>query len=79
MIHYVKGKVPRQAHVGIPETPEPEPLTEEGNEWELRIQRGGEYTSIFYDFYPFDVEEPLLVTSEAEAVEMNYAKVWRKE
>lgn len=39
---------------GLLETPEPEPLVEEG-EWELRIKRGGEYTSIFYDFYPFDV------------------------
>ena len=40
---------------GLLETPEPEPLVEDGNEWELRIRRRGEYTSIFYDFYPFDV------------------------
>lgn len=25
------------------------------NEWEVRIQRGGEYTKVFYPFYPIDV------------------------
>jgi homogentisate 1,2-dioxygenase len=40
---------------GLLETPEPEPMAEEGREWELRIRRRGQDTAIFYDFYPFDV------------------------
>jgi len=40
---------------GLLETPEPEPLAAEEREWEVRIERRGERTSIFYDFYPFDV------------------------
>lgn len=28
---------------------------EDGQEWELRIKKRGQYTSIFYDFYPMDV------------------------
>src|SRR5437016_2528374 len=37
------------------ETPEPEPVTEQRAEWELRVRRRGEYTSVFYDFCPLDV------------------------
>lgn len=38
------------------ETPEPAPVMEnDGREWELRIKRGDQYTSVFYDFCPMDV------------------------
>lgn len=38
------------------ETPEPAPVSDaDGQEWELRIKRGGQYTSVFYDFCPMDV------------------------
>jgi homogentisate 1,2-dioxygenase len=38
------------------ETPEPAPVPEsDGEEWELRIKRGSQYTSVFYDFNPMDV------------------------
>lgn len=37
------------------ETPEPEPIVEQKPEWELRVRRRGEYTSVFYDFCPLDV------------------------
>jgi len=37
------------------ETPEPEPVIEQKPEWELRVKRRGEYTSVFYDFCPLDV------------------------
>ena len=37
------------------ETPDPEVVTEERDEWELLVKRLGEYTSIFYDFRPLDV------------------------
>lgn len=38
------------------ETPEPAPVTTDtGQEWELRIKRGQQYTSVFYDFCPMDV------------------------
>ncbi len=40
---------------GVIETPEPQPLQEDGREWELRIKLRGELTSVFYDFCPFDV------------------------
>lgn len=36
-------------------TPEPEPLPDEGREWELRIKARGGVTSAFYDFNPIDV------------------------
>jgi len=37
------------------ETPEPAPVTEQKAEWELRVRRRGEHTSVFYDFCPLDV------------------------
>jgi homogentisate 1,2-dioxygenase len=38
------------------DTPELEPVRDEdGQEWELRIKKRGQYTSVFYDFYPMDV------------------------
>jgi len=40
---------------GVIETPEPRPVTEQRAEWELRVRRRGEYTSVFYDFCPLDV------------------------
>jgi homogentisate 1,2-dioxygenase len=36
------------------ETPEPVAHNEHG-EWEVRIKRLGRFTSLFYDFHPFDV------------------------
>ena len=36
----------------IPELEAPEP---DGQEWELRVKRMGQLTSVFYDFCPFDV------------------------
>lgn len=38
----------------IIETPEPEPIID-NKEWELKIKRLGEYTSVFYPFNPIDV------------------------
>src|SRR5438132_462386 len=35
--------------------PEPGPVTEQRSEWELRVRRRGEYTSVFYDFCPLDI------------------------
>jgi homogentisate 1,2-dioxygenase len=40
---------------GVIETPEPEPVPDEGHEWELRIKLREKLTSVFYDFCPFDV------------------------
>lgn len=40
---------------GVIETPEPDPIDDDGKEWELRIKRGGQLTSVFYDFFPLDV------------------------
>lgn len=40
---------------GVLETPEPEPVKEDSKEWELRVRRRGEYTSVFYDFCPIDI------------------------
>jgi homogentisate 1,2-dioxygenase len=40
---------------GVLETPEPEPVQDDGGEWELLVKRQGRYTSIFYDFCPLDV------------------------
>ena len=39
------------------DTPELEPARDDddGREWELRIKKRGQYTSVFYDFYPLDV------------------------
>jgi homogentisate 1,2-dioxygenase len=38
------------------DTPELAPGSEDnGQEWELRIKKRGQYTSVFYDFYPLDV------------------------
>lgn len=36
-------------------TPEPSPIEEDGTEWEVRIQRLGEMTSVYYPFNPMDV------------------------
>lgn len=36
-------------------TPDPQPIAEEGVEWEVRVKRLGELTSIFYPFNPMDV------------------------
>lgn len=36
-------------------TPEPSPIQEEGVEWEVRIQRLQEWTSVYYPFNPMDV------------------------
>jgi homogentisate 1,2-dioxygenase len=40
---------------GVIETPEPEPVPDGGHEWELRIKRRGQLTSVFFEFCPFDV------------------------
>lgn len=46
---------------GVLVTPEPAPILEEaagahdGREWEVRIKRLGEYTSVWYSFNPMDV------------------------
>ena len=39
---------------GVMETPEPEPHDEEG-EFEVRVKRDGEYTTLVYPFHPLDV------------------------
>jgi homogentisate 1,2-dioxygenase len=39
----------------ILECPEPEPILEELGEYEVRIKRDDEWTSVFYDFCPLDV------------------------
>jgi homogentisate 1,2-dioxygenase len=39
---------------GVVETPEPEPIQDDGREWELRVKRMGQLTSVFYDFCPLD-------------------------
>ncbi|MBM3776300.1 MAG: homogentisate 1,2-dioxygenase, partial [Acidobacteria bacterium] len=36
-------------------TPEPEPMLEDGREWEVRIKAEGEYSKVFYPFHPLDV------------------------
>lgn len=36
-------------------TPDPQPILEDGVEWEVRVKRLNEYTSIFYPFNPMDV------------------------
>jgi len=40
---------------GVIETPEPKPIEDDGNEWELRIKRRNQTTSVFYNFCPLDV------------------------
>ena len=40
---------------GVLETPEPEAVEDDGQEWELLIKRRGRHTSVFYDFCPLDV------------------------
>ncbi len=37
------------------ESPEPAPHDETGGDWELRVLRGGEFTSFFYPHHPLDV------------------------
>lgn len=38
------------------DVPEPAPPTDDGRaEWELRVQRGGRFTSVFYPHHPIDV------------------------
>jgi homogentisate 1,2-dioxygenase len=39
---------------GVLEVPEPDPHDEEG-EFEVRVKRGGEYTTLTYPFHPLDV------------------------
>src|SRR6266511_3088381 len=39
---------------GVIETPEPDPH-DQGGEFEVRVKRGGEYTSLTYPFHPLDV------------------------
>lgn len=41
--------------LGVLEVPEPQPVEGDGREYELVIKRGGELTSVFYDFCPIDV------------------------
>ena len=36
-------------------TPEPEPHSESGSEWEVRVKRDRQWTSFFYRFHPLDV------------------------
>ncbi|MBF6570894.1 MAG: homogentisate 1,2-dioxygenase [Candidatus Binataceae bacterium] len=40
---------------GVVETPEPEAVANDGREWELRIKRSDQITSLFYNFCPLDV------------------------
>ncbi len=40
---------------GVVETPEPKAVEDDGREWELRVKRKDQLTSIFYDFCPLDV------------------------
>lgn len=40
---------------GVLVTPEPAPILDESREYEVRIKRLGEYTSVFYPFNPMDV------------------------
>jgi homogentisate 1,2-dioxygenase len=40
---------------GMLVTPEPEPQAVDGREYEVRIKRHGQYTSVFYPFHPLDV------------------------
>jgi len=51
-----KGLLGRHAlfDPGVIETPEPDPHDEQG-EFEVRVKRGGEYTSLTYPFHPLDV------------------------
>ncbi len=51
-----KGLLGRHAlfDPGVIETPEPDPHDQEG-EFEVRVKRGGEYTSLTYPFHPLDV------------------------
>jgi homogentisate 1,2-dioxygenase len=37
------------------ESPEPRPILDQNGEYEVRIKRGDEWTSVFYDFCPLDV------------------------
>jgi len=39
---------------GVIETPEPQPIVDD-REWELRIKRQGQLTSVYYPFHPLDV------------------------
>jgi homogentisate 1,2-dioxygenase len=52
-----KGMLGRHAlfDPGVIQTPEPAPSLQSGGEWEVRVKRCGEYTSIFYPFDPIDV------------------------
>jgi homogentisate 1,2-dioxygenase len=52
-----KGMLGRNAlfDPGVIVTPTPAPSLAQGGEWELRIKRLGEYTSVFYPFDPIDV------------------------
>jgi homogentisate 1,2-dioxygenase len=40
---------------GVVITPEPEPILDDGREWEIRIKAGGEISKVFYPFNPMDV------------------------
>lgn len=40
---------------GVLVTPEPSPILDDSKEYEVRIKRLGEYTSVFYPFNPMDV------------------------
>ena len=42
-------------HPGVLVTPEPAPILDESREYEVRIKRLGEYTSVWYPFNPMDV------------------------
>lgn len=53
-----RGILGRHAHYDTSQlvTPEPEPVKHsDQEEWELRIKKRGEYTSVFYPFCPMDV------------------------
>src|SRR5688572_7970081 len=51
-----KGLLGRHAlfDPGVIETPEPEPHDEEG-EFQVRVKRGGQYTTLTFPFHPLDV------------------------
>ena len=42
---------------GVLAVPEPAPMVESQQEWEVRIKRDGTYTRVFYPFSPIDVVE----------------------
>jgi homogentisate 1,2-dioxygenase len=52
-----KGMLGRNAlfDAGVIETPTPNPTLATEGEWELRIKRLGQYTSVFYPFDPIDI------------------------